>query len=68
MVSSTEHFQHIHHTRMLYHRVHDSIGIKYEITIPLNSVGRMWLTLEDAGESERLDRCWRMIWEIEIEW
>jgi len=28
----------------------------------------MWLTLEDAGESERLDRCLRMIWEIEIEW
>jgi len=53
---------------MLYHRVHNSIGIKYEITIPLNSVGRMWLTLEDAGESERLDRCLRMIWEIEIEW
>jgi len=28
----------------------------------------MCLTLEDEGESERLDRCLRMIWEIEIEW
>jgi len=30
-------------------------------------VGGMWLTLEYAGESERLFRCLRMIWEIEIE-
>jgi len=34
----------------------------------LACVGRMWLTLEDAEEFERLDRCLRMIWEIEIEW
>jgi len=34
----------------------------------LHFVRRIWLTLEDAGESERLDRCLQMIWEIEIEW
>jgi len=36
------------------------------LTYILCSVGRMWLSLEDAGESERLDRYLLMIWEIGV--